>query len=163
MGWLLPKNPLTLFWMVLAAFSGGVGLGVTLGASWESDRTEACSVAYAKYVVTAEMNAARAEAEKARVEAQWSKEIEDAKAQSQARETEIQRDLDASAAAVGRLRNEAGALRTRLAHASRSAAADTAALAGELLAACADQYRDVAGKAERHASDVKTLIASWPQ
>jgi hypothetical protein len=73
-----------------------------------------------------------------------------------------------NAAAAGRAQSELVRLRNILAAASNStdpackAAADRAAAIGELLGTCSERYTDVAGKADAHASDLRTFYDAWP-
>jgi hypothetical protein len=126
-------------------------------------RLDAAEAEHLAYVVQIVRNAAAAEAERQETETRWKKEVENAKGEAQKRESALLDDLAAARSATNRLRNDASALRARLADASRNAAIDAAAAAGELLAACAEEYRDVAGKAERHANDVRTQMNACPK
>ena len=43
------------------------------------------------------------------------------------------------------------------------ACANRAATEGKLLLNCAERYTELAGKADRHASDAQTLMEAWPK
>ena len=61
------------------------------------------------------------------------------------------------------LRDTIYSIRADLPSYSQSAAAKTADTAAELLGVCADEYRSVAEKADRHAADTVMLIEAWPK
>lgn len=77
------------------------------------------------------------------------------------REIAIRADADHS-------RNTANGLREHLAAITRETIADNcpgterAVTVNELFANCADEYRTLAEKADRHVSDIKTLIEQFP-
>lgn len=78
------------------------------------------------------------------------------------------REISARAAAFG-ARDELGRLRNAIAIPARSASAATGACpvgvdpARELLGECAAALADLAGKADRHASDALMLQQAWPR
>lgn len=85
-----------------------------------------------------------------------------AQSESAARAIRLRGDLDSSRTELDRLRTQL--LRTMPgAEATPSACTDRADPARELLATCAAELQDLAGKADRHASDVKTLTDAWPK
>ena len=57
---------------------------------------------------------------------------------------------------------ETAAVALRLPGDTCSASIDNAAAVGQLLAQCAAAYTDLAGKADGHANDAKTLSEAWP-
>lgn len=61
------------------------------------------------------------------------------------------------------LRDALGRVRADVHTASPEANAQRAATLAELLESCQDEYRQLAEKADRHVSDVKTLNDAWPQ
>jgi len=81
---------------------------------------------------------------------------------------EAEKRAATNAAAAGRAQSELVRLRNILSAASNSAdpackaAADRAAAIGELLGTCSERYTDVAGKADAHASDLRTFYDAWP-
>ena len=81
---------------------------------------------------------------------------------------ESEKRARANADAAGRAQSELARLRNILSAASNSAepackaAADRAAAIGELLGTCSERYTDVAGKADAHASDLRTFYDAWP-
>jgi len=71
-------------------------------------------------------------------------------------------DRERSRVAAGGLRDAASSA-VRAASESLAACNANATTQSELLAQCADRYSDLAGKADGHVNDIKTLIASWPR
>lgn len=61
-----------------------------------------------------------------------------------------------------RLRNELSEYRDRLSSLTESTVRETAVVVGELLGECSGEYQSMADKAQRHADDVRTLLAAWP-
>jgi hypothetical protein len=136
--------------------------GFALGYRFQGSSIDRIENEYALYVARAEQQAAQAALARVESENRWKKEKEDAEKDAAARESKIAADLSAAVAAARRLRDANAALQSRLADAPRSAAVDAAAAIGELLGTCTEEYRDMADKADRHASDVRTLTAAWP-
>lgn len=79
-----------------------------------------------------------------------------------ARETTLRRDADGSRRALVSL-SDATDQTLRDASTSLGACTERAAALGELFTTSAEQYRNVAEKADRHASDVKTCHDAWPK
>ena len=74
-----------------------------------------------------------------------------------------------NAAAAAAARRTADGLRNQLADATRrivdappAAVADYATTGNELFADCSRSYQELAGKADGHAADARTLIEAWP-
>jgi hypothetical protein len=78
------------------------------------------------------------------------------------RERNLRRDADRSRAAVVSL-SDAAADALRRASTDHAACLVTAAAQNIVLTQCTGRYRDLAEIADRHASDVQTLIEAWPQ
>ena len=85
-----------------------------------------------------------------------------AQSESVARAGRLRRDLDSSRAELERLRT---AINSPLSggEAAQATCPDRADTVGELLAACAAELVEVGERADRHASDVKTLTDAWPK
>ena len=85
-------------------------------------------------------------------------------AQNQAahRTGRLLRDLGSSRTELDRLRAQLILTMPR-AETSTGSCVERVDPARELLAACAAELQDLAGKADRHASDVKTLTDGWPK
>lgn len=62
-------------------------------------------------------------------------------------------------------RTELDGLRGDIARINESAAAspERATAIGGLLADCAREYQELAGKAQRHVNDIRTLLEAWPK
>lgn len=63
---------------------------------------------------------------------------------------------------VDRLRGDLAKVPARISAASRSAVDRYAATASELLGTCASEYQRMAEAADRHSSDVRLMLDSWP-
>lgn len=166
MTWLLSlvtKNPLMLAWLAIGTFVAGLALGGTAAWTVQGIRLDKAHAEHARYVAESERNAAAAQRALLDQKARWLKEKEDAQKESEVRLAKVQADLTATTASAGKLRNTISTLRTRLATASQPAVIETASTLGELLGACEAEYRVVAEAAQRHASDVETLISAWPK
>jgi len=80
---------------------------------------------------------------------------------AQSRAVALRRDADSARSELERLRND-------LAHTTPSATTTPQACTertialSDVLGECAATYSDLAGKADRHANDVQTLMEGWP-
>ena len=112
-----------------------------------------------------ELRAARAldTAEARRFEAARNRNVIEAQNAAQKRAQSARADADAARSELDRLRGDIAASAGRVADESPAACAVRADAAGELLGSCAAAYLDLAGKADRHASDARTLIEAWPK
>lgn len=81
---------------------------------------------------------------------------------SSARAVRLRGDLDSSRSELDRLRTQLAKPMPR-AEAATSTCPDRADPARELLAACAAELQDLAGKADRHANDALMLQQAWPK
>lgn len=79
------------------------------------------------------------------------------------REASLRRDVGIANAAADGLREQAADAARKLANAPTSAVIEYATTAGELLAVCGREYQGMAEAADRHSSDVRTLINAWPK
>ena len=89
--------------------------------------------------------------------------VQDAQAAAQTRAVAARRDADAARTELDRLRNSVAAARGGVPGESAAACAQRADAAGDVLGQCAAAYSDLAAIADRHASDARTLIESWPK
>ena len=89
--------------------------------------------------------------------------VQDAQAAAQTRAVAARRDADAARTELDRLRNSVAAALGGVPGESAAACAVRADAGGELLAQCAAAYSELAAVADRHASDARTLIESWPK
>lgn len=87
------------------------------------------------------------------------------KAQNEAKKRENDLRIAAASAAAesGGLRDELTASRLQYDKLSRDAVIERANAVSAVLADCSRRYQGMAEVADRHASDVKTLIDSWPR
>ena len=81
-----------------------------------------------------------------------------------ARQTTLQTERNRARAAADSLRNHAraAASRIRLPDTPANAVVDYALTQGELLTACGERYKELAGEADGHRLDVETLMDAWP-
>ena len=165
MTWLISKivgNPMVLLELLATAFVAGVTVGSSAAWYIQSIRIDKAETAHLRYAAEVEQNAIVAKREALDKEKFWLGEIENARINAQSREARLKRDVANAQSAVVGLRNDLSALRDRLAKSPVAACLDTADSLGVLLGQCAEAYRDVSEIADRHASDVQTLIEAWP-
>ena len=166
MTWLISKivgNPMVLLALLAAAFVTGVTVGSSAAWYIQSIRIDKAETAHLRYAAEVEKNAIAAKRAALDKERFWIGEIENARINAQSREARLKRDVANAQSAVVGLRNDLGALRARLATSPVAACLATADSLGVLLGQCAEAYRDVSEIADRHASDVQTLIEAWPR
>lgn len=166
MTWLISKivgNPMVLLALLAAAFVTGVTVGSSAAWYIQSIRIDKAETAHLRYAAEVEQNAIAAKLAALDKERFWIGEIENARINAQSREARLKRDVANAQSAVVGLRNDLSALRARLATSTESACLATADSLGVLLGQCAEAYRDVSEIADRHASDVQTLIEAWPR
>ena len=154
---------LKAYWPQLAAFFIAVSIGFGIAWNIQGIRLDSLDVAFNRYQAEVEMNAATAKRAALDKEKFWLGEIENARINAQSREARLKRDVANAQSAVVGLRNDLGALRARLATSTEASCLATADSLGVLLGQCAEAYRDVSEIADRHASDVQTLIEAWPR
>lgn len=87
------------------------------------------------------------------------------KAQNEAtkREATMRAAYSAAVSESDGLRDDAANLRNQLAGATAAASAERAAAVAAILADCGREYQRLAQKADRHASDARTLSEAWPR
>ena len=151
------------YWPQLAAFVGAVAIGFGLAWNLQGVRLDALEIEFGQYRNEVEQNAIAAKHAMLDKEQFWRQEVENARINAQSREARLKRDAANAQSAVVGLRNDLSALRDRLAKSPVAACLDTADSLGVLLGQCAEAYRDVSEIADRHASDVQTLIEAWPR
>ena len=78
------------------------------------------------------------------------------------REAALRRDLAAADSESDGLRAQLTDAARRIAAAPTSAVAEYATTVGELLVDCSRSYQELAGAADGHAADVRTLRDAWP-
>ena len=154
---------MVLLALLAAAFVTGVTVGSSAAWYIQSIRIDKAETAHLRYAAEVEQNAIVAKREALDKEKFWLGEIENARINAQSREARLKRDVANAQSAVVGLRNDLGALRARLATSTESSCRATADSLGILLGQCAENYRAMAEVADRHASDVQTLIEAWPR
>jgi len=78
------------------------------------------------------------------------------------RETVLRRNADLARTESERLRAQLSDAARRIADAPPAAVAEYATTGNELFADCSRSYQELAGKADGHAADARTLIEAWP-
>lgn len=143
--------------LAFAALIAGIAFGVHRFLSHEQD------IGYQRAVTEYQAKQLAAEqAARAREQALQNqlKEAQDAAA---TREKTIQDAASAASVAAGSLRDTLANIRNRLPATAVDACRKTADTLAAVLGQCQDRYRDLAQRADGHASDVKTLTDSWPR
>lgn len=95
--------------------------------------------------------------------AELTKQVEDARNDAVKREQDLRRSVAGARAAADGLRGELAAIRQSLPDLADDAVRQRADTLAEILGQCTARYAELGEKADRHASDVKTLSDSWPK
>jgi uncharacterized protein YgfB (UPF0149 family) len=96
-------------------------------------------------------------------EAEWTKNLEDARNAATKREQTLRRAAAGARDVSDGLRADLAELRRQLPDLAAEAVRQRADTLAELFNQCQEDYRSVAEKADRHASDVQTLEQGWPR
>lgn len=141
----------------LAPLTFAIGLVVGLITGWgvQTSRIDALKSQHAATL-------AQSKAAAAQTETHLLKAVQDAQDQAVFRAKVVRRDARASADALERLRDDLARVRAAALAATPPACPEPRPAIGELLAECAAELRDVAEKADRHVSDLRTLVDAWP-
>lgn len=135
-------------------------LGIAIGAMVNGWRL-------GERIVEIERDAARAETAAvlgAAIEtANLMKQVEDARNEATRREQALRRDAAELRDANGGLRTELDEIRRALPDMATGACRERVDTLAKLFGSCAARYGEVAERADRHASDVKTLEDAWPK
>jgi hypothetical protein len=91
------------------------------------------------------------------------KGVQDAQAAAQTRAQVARRDADRARGELDRMRDTLSATRGGVPGESTAACAVRADAGADVLAQCAAAYLSMAGIADRHANDARTLIEAWPK
>ena len=91
------------------------------------------------------------------------KGVQDAQAAAQTRAQVARRDADRARSELDRMRDTLSATRGGVPGESTAACTVRADAAADVLAQCAAAYLSMAGIADRHANDARTLIEAWPK
>jgi hypothetical protein len=136
--------------------AGVIALG-SFGTAWRIQdwRYQAKEVEHAEQQLADERSAATAAIRRAEA-------VIEAQSAAAVRERGLRNDAAGARSAAERLSDEIAAT-TRAAATSQEACLERTNTLGELFKDSANAYRDVAEKADRHASDAQRLSDSWPQ
>ena len=96
-------------------------------------------------------------------EALWTTQIQEANGHANQRDETIRVLADATGNANLRLRDALAAIRASVPSATPETLGKTVTTLSAVLQECTGRYRELAEKADRHASDVKTLEEAWPE
>ena len=142
-------NPQIIIAAVIAATS--------FGAAWRIQdwRADAKEKAHAEQKLVEVQHAAAVQIRRA-------DNIITAQNDATARAVGLRRDLSNSRSELDRLRAQLAAT-VPTGATPQATCVDRAATVSELFAQCAAELQELAGKADRHASDVKTLTDAWPK
>ena len=91
------------------------------------------------------------------------KGVQDAQAAAQTRAQVARRDADRARSELDRMRDTLSATRGGVPGESTAACTQRADAAADVLAQCGAAYLSMAGIADRHANDARTLIEAWPK
>ena len=91
------------------------------------------------------------------------KGVQDAQAAAQTRAQVARRDADRARGELDRLRNDIRSASGGVPGEPPGACAVRADAGADVLAQCAAAYLSMAGIADRHANDARTLIEAWPK
>mgnify|MGYP001005258802 CR=1 FL=1 len=89
--------------------------------------------------------------------------VQEAQNAAQKRAQTARLDADRARTELDRLRDELASTRGGVPGESTAACAVRAAAGADVLAQCAAAYLSMAGIADRHANDARTLIEAWPK
>lgn len=153
-------NPLTILGLKALAV-----LAATAALLWGIHTLDQSrqQIGYDRRVAEDNADLVKAQADALATERQLNRKLEDARNAATQRDQTIARTAAAAGLAVDGLRHELDAYRHSLPGDPASPGDPRAATLAELLGDCADRYRGLAEKADRHASDVRTLSEGWPQ
>lgn len=165
MKWIIGKivgNPMVLMWAIAGAFIAGVSSGGYAAWTIQGGRLTASKLEFSQYKLdqaeqeNKDIIAAKAESKL------LSNQLAEAKNAATKREQTI-RSLSASLAdAHQQLQNTTGQIARSLSGYTAEASRIAAATFAELFTDCQGKYAALAETADRHASDVETLIDAWP-
>ncbi len=91
-----------------------------------------------------------------------SKTYQGALNEARVREAALRRDFAAADLESGGLRDQLSEASRRIAAAPPGALIEYASTVNQLLAECSRSYQELAGAADGHAADARTLSAAWP-
>ena len=141
---------------IIAAAISAVLLGVhRFMAAEQQEGYDRAVAEYTARQVIAEQSARK-------VEQELRKQLEDARNAATERENTIRASAAAAGAASASLRDTLASIRNGVPGATAASLANSVVALATVFEQCQGRYRGMAEIADRHASDVKTLIDAWP-
>lgn len=159
-------NPIPTLY--LKAGAAALVIAISFGSGWltqgwrKDAEIQRLQLSHQRALTASEQQARLAEMLARSTEQKFQQKLQEAQDGARKRETTLRADAAASRAAAGSLRDQLATIRGGLTQASSQARADTAAALAVVLERCSVEYRELAEVADRHASDVRTLIDAWP-
>jgi len=153
-----PLTPYMLLIKIVAAISllGGIIWSINAFLDYEQ------KIGYDRRVAEDNIALIAATATARTTERALNKKLETARDDATAREIKLQTTAAAAGTAAAGLRNALNTIRSSLPDNPASPSPEPARTLAELLGNCAEDYRGVAEKADRHSSDARTVIEAWP-
>ena len=148
-------------WLLAALLAAAVALFVAREISLVSSRLDLSRV-HAK-VVMLETAIAQADARATLQKAALESIVLKAKNEATIREELLRTAIASAQSESDGLRDDLTAIRGQLGQLSRDALAERATAVSLVLDQCARRYQSMAAVADRHVSDLKTLMAAWPK
>jgi len=148
-------------WVLLMAIGAALVWGGVNGVKLSSARADV--VEAERTTATLRQAIAVANTEAAQKTAALSNAVLKATNESKIRETSLRAAAAAAASDLAGLRDDLAAMREHLAGATRDSILKRTDAVAAVLADCSRKYQGMAEVAERHSSDVRTLIEAWPR
>lgn len=148
--------PIYVKWIAVMGAVLALGLGIRWLDKARQEIGYQRAVAEYRAKLNEATNAARIQ------ERDFNEKLQTATAAAADRETKLRAVSAAAATAGDRLRDALNTIRSRVPNDSAAAVRDTAGALADVFGECATEYRTLAEKADRHASDTMTFRAAWP-
>lgn len=145
-------------WAIVAAALLAVVVGLNINLAMAHHQVAELTIKSQDLELTIARSEARAATQSAAYQTQTSK----AKDEASIRESTLRNLAVVAGSESAGLRNDLAALRRNLANATREAAIERATALSTVLGQCSERYTGLAQTCDRHVSDLKTLIDSWP-
>lgn len=141
---------------ILIVFATGLACGAVINGWRLGQQIERMHAEQAQAELSAALDAGIRTAELTR-------EVEDARNDAVKRETILRRDAAGARNELDGLRDELAAIRQSLPDLADDAVRQRADTLAKLFGECAREYQELAERADRHASDVQTMMNAWPK